>query len=626
MTPVNTLADLKALTSRPDLVTVGGYATVADGGGGVFYWVTEDTTPANDGLIVQCDSGPPGRYKRLFTGAVCPKWWGCGLGAADDSGQFAKVIAAGYAIDMTATSCPLKGLTINSTTTCPGIFSNGGGTITAASGSTSATIIFTVTKSDFYVDGIFFDLPISTDPNVAPLCNRAVWMTSSSGSRFRISNSRFRGGRYGPFIGGISDHAQITNNVVTEVWEEGISLDASTNSIISGNILSDGGYVNTGASGAIRIGGSTQTVISENIVITNNNISRWSAAYAQEGIDCFCGGARNVIVCDNIIDGCGNGGIELKTQGTGVLSPDVYQRISVSGNVIRMQTVPPTSSIGIAMNFGSGAAAPASKAAMVVVEDNLVSCDAMPATGTSIWGVTLNGYCDTTIRNNQFTNIARGIALSGLGPTGSTAVRLVITGNTVYAVDAGVTAVGGTITGIQMMNNNFETTTGRCIRWDGAVINNAYVAYNRIVSGASYAIELRDVHDSSFAFNKIEAALDGVISQVSIPTGIIFNNNQITTIGGSAGHAFNLGTGIFTILNNQINIPITRRVIAGSATVTAAGNMRGTVTADPSATTAGSAGDMFLNSAVVSGGFGAFVCTTAGNAGAAAYKGTWPVA
>jgi hypothetical protein len=83
---VATLADLKALTTRPAAVIMLGRAAPGDGGGGTFYWVDGDTTPPDDGIFVQCTSGPSGIYKRMIDGDINVLWYGAtGSREGDDT-------------------------------------------------------------------------------------------------------------------------------------------------------------------------------------------------------------------------------------------------------------------------------------------------------------------------------------------------------------------------------------------------------------------------------------------------------------------------------------------------------------------------------------------------------------
>ncbi len=74
--PVLNLTALKALTSRPPVVRMSGYATLNDGGGGDWYWVAGDTTTPDDILVAQPASGTAGRYFRVYTDFVNVMWAG----------------------------------------------------------------------------------------------------------------------------------------------------------------------------------------------------------------------------------------------------------------------------------------------------------------------------------------------------------------------------------------------------------------------------------------------------------------------------------------------------------------------------------------------------------------------
>ena len=66
---------LKALINRPSAVILEGKNTPNDGSGGIFYWSAGDNSTADDVLIIQCTSGPAGRYKRLFDNEINAAWF-----------------------------------------------------------------------------------------------------------------------------------------------------------------------------------------------------------------------------------------------------------------------------------------------------------------------------------------------------------------------------------------------------------------------------------------------------------------------------------------------------------------------------------------------------------------------
>lgn len=156
---VPTLADLKALTSRPAVVTVEGYSAVGDQGGGTFTWLAGDSTTANDGIYVQCTSGPAGRYKRMYSGELNVKWFGAkGDNSTNDYAALqATINAAATFVNGATVFFPegvyLKNATLNITT--PGIVLRGEG------GMRSTIIIDTAAAGDGIkatgVDGIWIE-------------------------------------------------------------------------------------------------------------------------------------------------------------------------------------------------------------------------------------------------------------------------------------------------------------------------------------------------------------------------------------------------------------------------------------------------------------------------------------
>jgi hypothetical protein len=74
------------------VVVVGGYSSIGDGGGGVFFWDPSSSAADNGGTIIAPTGGGTGRWRRLFSGPVNVRWFGAGLGAADDSAAIAAAI------------------------------------------------------------------------------------------------------------------------------------------------------------------------------------------------------------------------------------------------------------------------------------------------------------------------------------------------------------------------------------------------------------------------------------------------------------------------------------------------------------------------------------------------------
>ena len=86
---VDSMTALRASTYAPrtPLILLQGFAAPADGGGGIFCWDATALAADNNGTIVRPNTvapGLPGRWRRMYSGAINAKWFGAGLGAADD--------------------------------------------------------------------------------------------------------------------------------------------------------------------------------------------------------------------------------------------------------------------------------------------------------------------------------------------------------------------------------------------------------------------------------------------------------------------------------------------------------------------------------------------------------------
>lgn len=65
---VDTVATLKAMPAPVGSPTyvVRGFASAGDGGGGVYWWNSGDTSADNGGTVIQLDAGGVGRFVKLF--------------------------------------------------------------------------------------------------------------------------------------------------------------------------------------------------------------------------------------------------------------------------------------------------------------------------------------------------------------------------------------------------------------------------------------------------------------------------------------------------------------------------------------------------------------------------------
>jgi len=611
---VANLAALKALATQPPVVVMQGYYTAGDGGGGEFWWDSGSVVAANDGTIIALTAFATGRYQRIYTGAVKAIWFGSGLAGAgtDSSTKMAAAIAVGAAVDLSGGSHYIKDVTISSSTTCPGIFSDGSGEIVSASGSTSSTILLTITKNDFYVDRVTFTMPISTDPAVAPACSRPVYMRNgtTTQSRLRVTNCRFVGGRYHVFVdGGASVDVFITDNLSTGSWEEALSLGVPTGGIISRNIIHDGGYVATGASGAIRVGGiGTMYAAALGLLISENIIHNFNEGSTQEAIDISSQSLRSVTITGNTIYAVGGGGIEAKT-GPSALLPHLYQDFLISGNNIRLEG---GSGTGVVVHYNNPAIAQGI-GANVKISGNLIYCLAS-VTPTDNRGIRVSAYEDVSITDNHIRNVLDGITVSG--DTLLEARRVFVANNNVQVAGATARAFNagaGTIDDLTLQGNRFVGPY-RTIQMALGTVTDLKMVGNYVESSADYAMELRGV-TGVVDGNTFVSPNSALLTQTTANTLTIRNNNVTAT----TLDAFLLDLGTYTLIDNAVTVAATKRVWSGVGTVYPSGNTRGTATATPQGSYAGSLGDIFLNSAVNTDAVEGWICTTAGSAAGAVW-------
>jgi hypothetical protein len=539
-----------------------------------------------------------------------------GDGSTDDSAAILLAAALGKPLFYPPGVYLVKNLTITEASGCRGML-GAGATIKPASGSTSATILFTIQADDFFVDQLFFDLPISTTAGSPPACDRSLYfsMSSGSGARWRIENCRFRGGTYAAVMNN-ADTAIINDNVVDQPYTWGFVLNNTpVHCIITNNRIKD-----VGENEGIRIGSSTQTTIAEKILISNNVISGcgWlhaSAANYQDGLDLFCGAARSLLVTNNIIRNCAHGGMELKTTQGSVSVDNIYQQIKISNNLICCTN----DGIGIAVNWSGTNTAP-DKAGNILISDNFIYFD-LSGTATAAIGINVTAYTDLAIVGNGIAKAYYGIKLDSSGSSDTTTRRPIIVGNVINVEREAISATARTVESPRIAGNVLKSISARAIQFDSATITDAEIVHNDIESTGSDGIELRAMSDSYVGFNSIKGALAGILSQGAACTNVKIEYNRIKTSGGSAGEACNLSTGGgWIVQNNSFEIPDAKKGINGAGTYTAWNNNRGMKSAAP--TTAGALGDVWGNSAITAIGSVAWHCTTAGSSGVAVWKAT----
>lgn len=556
--------------------------------------------------------------------AMVESFGGIGDGVSDDTDAFVRALADGRPIGLAANrSYAISGVIVDAATTCPGIFSLGGQARIVPVAPNPIGYCFAVRKlADFVVDGIFFDLPISTDPLVAPGWDRAIGFAPdgdpSVGRRFTIRNCRFSGAQKGVTFNGAFDNCRVASNYFTGMWGEAISVQAAHNFDIVDNIIEDGGHGPGGASGAIRTGYSQQIEASLNVRIAGNTIARYNQVSGQSAIDCFSGAARNLQITDNIVEVCGSG-IELKTMDWTLGTPDVYRANLIANNIVRLRSETlPGGTTGITL-FYAVTGTVAGKAGRMLVSGNLISGVNPPASGSGVYGIIANGFDDMMIADNHIHNVATGIAISGHGETDAIARRITISGNTVDAVDGAIAraATVSTIDGLYIVGNPMlrnSAVDGDVIALDVGTTTNCEISGNTIESVAGYGIDMRDMQASRITGNTFRTAKSCIRSFAPASAGVaIAGNRLVATVGPALALA--AGTAL-VVQGNDVELPAGSVSVSGAATFTAAGNTRGLRAAIPDATFGGALGDTFGDSTAATAGWR---CTTAGAAGVAVY-------
>lgn len=617
---VDTLAALKALTTRPPLVVTKGYNAANDGGGGpAWQWVAGSSATDDDFLVVTPTSGPSGRYIRSipYGGTVSPKWAGAGLGATDDTVAFLKVLRASgsHAVDMSGCTIPITSVTVNSTHSCPGLFSDGSGTITCAPGTTSGTFLVNINKSDFYIDRVFFDAPISTTPGSPPACGTILALDAPSPAaatdRLRISNCRFRGGStaFAARNGNGNGNLYFTDNIVTDTWGDATSVMVPRNCVFSRNMISNCGFDPPATDSACHFTTNFSTTPAENLIVTNNIVRDCCVGFTQEAMDFFGNLARNVVISDNVIDRVGYGGFELKTVASGG-SPDFYGDVLIANNIVNF--IGGGVGIGVALN-----GTPDNKMTRFMITGNQFVCDGVAAGN----GVNVGAQNNVSIIGNVFNNLAGGIQINAANGFSEIATNVVIEANDIRVTGLGIYIPARAATNVSIKGNSVVCTgVTRPFECTGARVTNLVCTGNHFeqAGGSSVAVVLQNIQTGLFENNTIKSLHAGIVFEGTASTNLRVLNNDIQSV--FAPITVTTGTATLLIAKNSISTGDANRIISGAGTYTAFGNTRTPRATDPSPSVAASVGDIVPNSSPSTGSTSAWICVTAGAAGAAVFE------
>lgn len=678
------ISALRALPFAPPQAVTQGYNVAGDGGGGPPWEWNATATIADDGFMtVKLAAFATGRYQRQLQagGAVSPLWAGCGLGASDDTAAFAKVVAFGSPIDMTNCTVPLGSLTITSSTTCPGIFSNGSGQFTNAASNTSATIVFNVTKSDFYFRNLFFNGPYTGDTINPPATNRMVQMetgiSSVSAARWEVSGCRFFGCKYGLVISYPSNDVRVFNNQFDNIWGEALLLDSPRDSWTYNNVARNCAFDSTGnASAGFRINTSTINVVPQRLYFLNNTAYQCGLNNLQEGFDFAGPELYETIIAGNQAIECGNGGFELKPfdsiatftatiVGTALTVSSVNGTIRIGQTISAASILPNTVIVsGSGLNWvvnNSQALGPEGMSAVLqpdtygtgIISNNLVKMGGAATQGAGIsmhttstpppsskgskWLVDSNFVLLDTMVSAPGAATYNGIAVSGWSD-------VTISNNKLLNLNRGVTidAVNtsdATQNNCQILNNTMNVAQYGVIIGGAAtdMVNNTRIIGNMIVGGTNAIIAAGAICNGFYVgHNRLEATAGVAVECRNVVSGqVVFN-----TLIGTTNAAIQQGTtATVTYANNHViagagsdaflisigsaqvvnNFIQQARLSYSGAGAVGANNVRGTASVNPTGSQPGALGDVFFNSNPKAGSINPWTCVTAGVVGVAVY-------
>ncbi len=202
---ITNIADLRALTSATTATTasVSGYATAADGGGGIFVVNTADTTSADNGGTIIVDAAGR-RWYRVYSGAVNVVWFGADpTGTNDSTAAFNDALNSGAVFVNAYGNFLINGVvTVPSGVTLKGPYSAPQGIIATASYTYSrlpsviqlgsAGSIIANERST--IEGlVFFSTPSTPATSGVPTFSGTAVTGAANASDITIQNSDFYG-------------------------------------------------------------------------------------------------------------------------------------------------------------------------------------------------------------------------------------------------------------------------------------------------------------------------------------------------------------------------------------------------------------------------------------------------
>lgn len=211
-----TITDLRAedyaVSTR---VFVLGHTSSNDGGGGVFMWDAASSATDNSGTIIKptaISTGNPGRWLRIYSGAVNVKWFGAtGDGSTDDT---SKLQAAISAVVTTGGACYIPAgrykFTSNITATAPVLLFGDGPEASELLSYTNASLVF---------NG---GTPVEYSSNQLYMKDMSVRVNGQHTGA--VIDVNFTGGSGGTAISAIFDSVEVTGDAANSGFEAAFDL------------------------------------------------------------------------------------------------------------------------------------------------------------------------------------------------------------------------------------------------------------------------------------------------------------------------------------------------------------------------------------------------------------------
>jgi len=381
-----------------------------------------------------------------------------------------------------------------------------------------------------------------------------------------------------------------------------------------------------------------ENVLIDGFDITNCGKLDTTTSNHQEGMDLYLADARRVKISNGFITGCGNGGIEFKTQhSTYSGAIDVYEQIEISNVTVNVQDLADTNQPAFALNWNDpGAGGPGlpntdSPAATKCRRFKFTDCKAYynPApSGTSGSMFQISAYSDVEIINPTCYGADVFIRTDGSGGADAKVRRLRVVGGTVEANTWGVYHTNGGLEGLDIEGTKMTCGKACIILANGT--NQARADSVRIFGGARLVTTSTSVNDPCLQLSSVSnflmenASAEAEYRAIASPaasggapasTGGTVRNNSLkvrSALVGTNGAAFNAAEGTWRFYDNNIDIPDQYAYgwISNGVSPSAANNCRGLAASVPT-NVGGNLGDYFLNSAPAAGGTEKWVCVSA---------------